>query len=192
MVLGVSEQSTATLQTFIADQDITFPILQDLFSNQNNGASVYQLYLLTDGQSPFPRDFVIDKDGIILYASTEYEPAAMIAIFDELLPPFGNLEVEEELTLVPEKFGVSHYPNPFNSSTTIQVDLPHRSGIEIDIYNLAGIEVKSLHRGPLRSGIHRFQWRSRSNADQSLPSGIYFLRVAALEQVQTRKLILLK
>tara|TARA_B100000315_G_C14595477_1_gene598847 strand:- start:14280 stop:15620 length:1341 start_codon:yes stop_codon:yes gene_type:complete len=77
MVLGISSHSINTLEDFIEDQGITFPVLHD-----NNG--VYGQYNITGGQSPYPRDFIIDQSGIIQYADTEYDPGTMINVIESL------------------------------------------------------------------------------------------------------------
>ncbi|MFA7330643.1 MAG: C10 family peptidase, partial [Candidatus Delongbacteria bacterium] len=60
------------------------------------------------------------------------------------------------------------YPNPFNPSTTLPVDLAHSGHVRVSIYNVAGQRVALLQDGNLAAGHHELRW----SADQ-LASGLY-------------------
>jgi hypothetical protein len=95
IVLGISNQSIPEIQQFIEDQGITFPVLHD-------DANVYHDYNLPGGQSPYPRDFVVDQQGILQYASAEYDPGSMIMIIESLL-----YSEPEPRTVLTELFGAT-------------------------------------------------------------------------------------
>lgn len=94
---------------------------------------------------------------------------------------------ENDLELTPADYSVSAYPNPFNPSTNLEVNLPVRGDYEITITDILGKEVLTLSRGLLEAGVHRF------TADLSpYSSGIYFASLRGNGIVKSFKLMLLK
>ena len=66
-----------------------------------------------------------------------------------------------------------NYPNPFNPSTTISYNLPVRSMVHLQIFNILGQQVVELVNGEENAGYRSVTW----NAD--VPSGIFFYRIEA-------------
>lgn len=98
--------------------------------------------------------------------------------------PFGNL---------PDAFALhQNYPNPFNPTTTIEYDLPKSSTVRLDIYNVTGQKVRTLHSGQLGAGHQSMEWDGRDGSGRRVSSGIYLYRLTADEFVRTRKMMLLK
>ena len=48
------------------------------------GGNVYDLYYMPNDGSPYPRDFIIDQQGIIAYANNEIDTEWMIYVINEL------------------------------------------------------------------------------------------------------------
>ena len=100
--------------------------------------------------------------------------------------------VNHEKTIPTDYALLGNYPNPFNSETNIEYAIPIKSHIQLKIYNMLGREVRTwqFRKDP---GIHAFQFDAKN-----LPSGIYFYRLQAesennTKQFQaTRKLLLIK
>jgi FG-GAP-like repeat/Secretion system C-terminal sorting domain len=63
------------------------------------------------------------------------------------------------------------YPNPFNATTTISVELPIAADLVLSVYNLTGQRVVDLANGDFVAGTHRFSF-----AAGNLSSGIYFVQ----------------
>lgn len=80
-----------------------------------------------------------------------------------------------------------NYPNPFNPSTTIRFTLQKTEHSSLKIYNTAGQEVAELVDDIRSAGEHQVQWQA-----DGLPSGIYFARLQAGSQMNTKKLFLQK
>ncbi len=80
------------------------------------------------------------------------------------------------------------YPNPFNSITTMEFYLPKSTTVRLTIYNSLGQKVRSLFRGFLIGGWHRFQWDGRNDVGLNVPSGVYFLKVQSQEYRKVVKL----
>jgi photosystem II stability/assembly factor-like uncharacterized protein len=82
-------------------------------------------------------------------------------------------------------FLTQNFPNPFNQSTAIVFELPKAAKVKLKIYNMLGQEIETLCDGWMSSGKHKRVWTSND-----LPSGIYFYRLYADDQVLTKKLLL--
>jgi hypothetical protein len=80
-----------------------------------------------------------------------------------------------------------NYPNPFNSSTTIQYELPTATHVVLKLYDPLGREVATLVDDERKAGYHT----EILNASH-LSSGVYFCRIQAGKSAKMSKLILLK
>jgi hypothetical protein len=102
-------------------------------------------------------------------------------VADTLLPVCPDAEV-------PLKFALSqNYPNPFNSSTTIRYDLPHKSTVQLVVYNTLGQQVATLVHREKEAGFHEVKFDGTG-----LSTGVYLYRIQAGDFVQTLKLLLLR
>ena len=75
------------------------------------------------------------------------------------------------------------YPNPFNTTTTIAARWETAANNNIEIYNNAGLLVKTLQQGKQLPGSCKIPWNGTDNSGNILPAGIYYvvLRVNAKE-----------
>ncbi|MBD23513.1 MAG: hypothetical protein CMG46_00695 [Candidatus Marinimicrobia bacterium] len=85
--VGISNTNNQNIiNNFIEENSLTFPILYDTGSPGGvQGGDVYDLYYMPNDGSPYPRDFIIDQDGIIAYANNEIDTAWMLSVLDDLL-----------------------------------------------------------------------------------------------------------
>ena len=99
----------------------------------------------------------------------------------------------ENSNLHPTSFMVSEaFPNPFNNSIRINIDVNNIEPINFLVFNVVGEMVYSEKIMPLRNGVHSFAWMAKSNYGQDLPSGIYFLQFNSLNHRSNRKITYLK
>lgn len=94
--------------------------------------------------------------------------------------------VETE-SVVPNRFQLSNYPNPFNSRTTITIDMPVRTLLKLEIFDATGRKVDQLYHGYLNAGYHSIPWNAKG-----YPTGIYFYRATSATSEQTGKCVLIK
>jgi photosystem II stability/assembly factor-like uncharacterized protein len=88
----------------------------------------------------------------------------------------------------PAKFELSqNYPNPFNPVTNISFQLSSESFVSLKIFDILGRGVETLVSEKLPSGHYTRQWNA-----ESVPSGVYFYCLKSGNQMETKKLILLK
>jgi len=95
--------------------------------------------------------------------------------------------------LLPETVSLSqNYPNPFNPATTIEFDIPRKTDVRIDIFNILGEKVGTPLDKELAAGSYRIDWDGRNDAGTKVATGIYLYRLSANNQVMTKKMLLLK
>lgn len=87
----------------------------------------------------------------------------------------------------PEAYAINCYPNPFNPTTTISIDLPEPGWVLLKVYNAIGQEVATLIEGYKEAGTHRAIFDGAG-----LSSGIYFYRLDAEHVHATNSMVLEK
>jgi len=87
----------------------------------------------------------------------------------------------------------ANFPNPFHNQTAFTIELP-KSGAEVsvNVHNIKGQLVRTLHRGELPGNHHQFDWDGKDNRGLSTGSGVYLIRVSSEGQIVTRKILLMK
>lgn len=104
-----------------------------------------------------------------------------------ILAPTAVDETDERLVL-PDAFTLGNpYPNPFNSSVNIPLVMQRKERLRVEVVNLLGRRVATLHDGTAEPGKLSIQW----DADKAA-SGVYFLRVTSDEHSSTAKMVLMK
>jgi YVTN family beta-propeller protein len=98
-------------------------------------------------------------------------------------------EVKKHETSMPAVFSLhQNYPNPFNPITTIEFTLAKNGNVRLKVYDLLGREIATLVNEEMKAGVlHKVPFDGSRFA-----SGIYFYRLEAGENVQVKKLMLLK
>jgi len=105
----------------------------------------------------------------------------------------SNYYVLEEIELRIEKFTLhKNYPNPFNPATTISYELADNADVQIKIFDVNGREVQSWNHQSQEKGYHEMVWAGINQSGKPVSAGLYLLHVQAGNQIQTRKLLLLK
>lgn len=87
---------------------------------------------------------------------------------------------------------VDSYPNPFNPMTTVRFELASQQRARVAIVNVAGEVVRTLAHNTFTAGQHELAWDGRDDSGRSLASGTYLLRLQTDQEVQTRKLALVR
>lgn len=81
------------------------------------------------------------------------------------------------------------YPNPFRDEVKIAFDAQTGDELTASIFNLKG---QRVYQTSLSGNVRNFSWDARGENSESLPSGVYFLRVHAGGQSATARLLMLK
>ena len=105
----------------------------------------------------------------------------------------GTAGVNSDESLIPKEFALyDNFPNPFNPTTQIAVDLPEAATTEITVWNIMGQRVATLYKGDLNAGHHTLNFDGRDSNGKQLTSGMYLYRVAAGKYNATKKMTLMK
>jgi hypothetical protein len=81
---------------------------------------------------------------------------------------------------------------PFNPTTTIRFNLPERSDVQLDIYDVNGAHVTQLASGVYDEGMHTIPWDGCAANGRPVSSGIYLCRLKAGADVLSQKMVLLR
>ena len=148
---------------------------------------VEDLGQLVEAEGSFPdtlkRDLVLDR---IAAARQHYLDIAFPtsdSVWERGNPPLVGL--------------TQNSPNPFNASTSFEcfVDpLSTAAGVDVTlrVYDVSGMRVRDIYRGPLEPGSHRFFWDGRNNLGGPVASGIYFMKMEGHGYSSTIKMILIR
>lgn len=86
----------------------------------------------------------------------------------------------------------SIYPNPFNPSTSINLELGQDGPVRVEIYSLEGKLVRTLMNEERPAGEMVVRWNGRNERGGLVSSGAYFCRLQGNGQTSTAKMVLLK
>ena len=96
--------------------------------------------------------------------------------------------LSNEDNLLPSIFDISNaYPNPFNPSTTVNIDIPESGLLNVSIYNLKGQLVSTVVNETVYAGSHSFVWNAGG-----LTSGLYVMSVTYDGNTYNQKVTLVK
>ena len=94
-----------------------------------------------------------------------------------------NVTVEQ-----PADYVISNaYPNPFNPSTTISLELNTSADLSVKVYNLMGQLVDVVAEGSYSPNTYNWTWNA-----ENLASGVYFIKTQVGSDVSAQKVMLLK
>lgn len=75
---------------------------------------------------------------------------------------------------VPDEFALEGtYPNPFSETATLEMQLPEKATVTVEVYDVLGRQVKTAHDGEMQAGAVR----TVSINGSDLSTGTYFYRV---------------
>lgn len=130
--------------------------------------------------------YYIDHPGFVYFKfvvliESERADSVMLVIEQQ----FG-LSVEDEPH--PDKFSLSqNYPNPFNPETFIPFQLPEKSDVRLEVFDMLGRRVAVLLDDILLPSTHLTRFDA-----SGLASGVYIYRITAGDFVQTKQMVLVK
>ncbi len=104
------------------------------------------------------------------------------------MDPTQPVDIKSDASGVPSSYKLhQNSPNPFNQTTSIHIDLPEKTHVTLDIYDILGRRIAVLVDHNLSAGRHRIDWDAGT-----LPTGIYIYRLITDNYVEMRKSVILK
>jgi flagellar hook assembly protein FlgD len=102
-----------------------------------------------------------------------------------------NIDITPAAT--PKSYNLAqNFPNPFNPSTSIRLDMKERGVVTLKIYNVAGELVRTLVNGVKDAGAYSLAWDGRNDSGSNVASGIYFYQMETKGFSETKKMVLLR
>ena len=102
--------------------------------------------------------------------------------------PFATSDVPEASNFTLHQ----NVPNPFNPVTRIDFHLEHADNVELEVYDVAGRHISTLHSGHMEAGPHSASWNGRADNGTSVASGIYWYMLKTSTGMESRKMVLLR
>ncbi len=108
----------------------------------------------------------------------------------ELSKPRAEARLEQSL---PVTAALSqNYPNPFNPTTMIRFYLPEAQNVRLQIFDLNGALVRTLFDEVLPAGGQTMVWDGRDQNGRITASGVYFYTLVRGQQIERKKMILVR
>jgi Secretion system C-terminal sorting domain/FG-GAP-like repeat len=177
---------------FVVPVDINLDGEMDIISNgeDENGIGLY----INDGNENFAYESsTYSVTSLVLCCPVDFDNDGDLDIIVNDLFGFFFLEnvttsSAEEPDFPTEYEIVSIYPNPFNSSVNINLNLQQPSNLNVSIFNLIGQRVTTLANQQYSPGLHQMSWDATN-----YQSGTYIVRInSSSGDNQTRKIVYLK
>jgi M6 family metalloprotease-like protein len=174
------------------EADVNLSELQRQIGNEGNWNTVYQGTTTSwrDGSILYDTNGTVPVLFRVKVRDTQGKYSAWSNVFYTAMVAVNGVdnqtgEIDE--MLVHYELG-GNYPNPFNSSTSVEFHLPHTESVTLKVYNLLGAEVQTVFLNEkMSAGIHKVSVKM-----ENLPSGIYLYKLKTNRFEQTKKMLLLK
>ncbi|MDP8240367.1 MAG: T9SS type A sorting domain-containing protein [Candidatus Hatepunaea meridiana] len=150
--------------------------------------SIEDLTVTLEGEEEFELEITFAPEDAVEYSDTlRLVCATSIELADTLDIPYplgtiaiglsgigvGHGFVSDDLTKGPVDYKLlSCYPNPFNSSLEVTLNLEAPDEVTLDIYNQTGRLVRNLYSGNASTGISSYNWTPANMA-----AGLYIVRL---------------
>jgi hypothetical protein len=93
---------------------------------------------------------------------------------------------------LPTRFGLrSLGPNPTPGTGSLELALPIRGRVDVNVYDVRGARVSTLAAREFEAGRHAIGWDGRDAAGRRVAAGIYFVRATSARDRSTVRLVLL-
>ncbi len=85
-----------------------------------------------------------------------------------------------------------NHPNPFNPMTAIKFSVPADQSVELAVYDVRGVRVRTLVSEVMAAGHHTVNWMGRDDSGRHVASGAYFYRLSSGGNSVVGKMLLMK
>jgi hypothetical protein len=160
-----------------------FPYADSVITADNYAKSISTNYYSTAYKQAlwnYTKTFTIQLFKEASHALAELMYNAWLEAGSPLINPPSGLQDEKHSGFAIEK----SYPNPFSEATLIIWSLPTSSDVNLSVCDVFGhmIDVLVCESQPV--GVHSYLWKP-----DSLPSGVYYLRLTAGQSTSIKKIV---
>jgi hypothetical protein len=184
----------------VSDNGNIYAVWSDSRERHNSiDSSHFNVYLTrsTDGGATWSSNMKISGPSNFSRVLNSYPNVAVrsngavdtvLVVWDKYRNILGPQAVTQLGNEVPQKFLLEqNYPNPFNPVTNIKVNISSRGFVSLKVFDITGREAAILINEEMNAGVYNVDFNAGS-----LPSGVYFYRLAANNFSDTKKMILIK
>jgi biotin operon repressor len=125
-------------------------------------------------------------------ASREEIREEMNKMFRDFDPNKSDDQINQSLETSGETLSIRSYPNPFNPETNIEYQIKSATEILITIYDVQGKRVKSLADDYRQAGTYTIKWNGLNESGIQVPSGVYFIRISAGNEILNHRIVMMK
>jgi hypothetical protein len=105
----------------------------------------------------------------------------------------GGVSVPVEDGSLPAALAITAVaPNPFNPRAVVSFAVPETGLVSLQVFDLRGRLVRTLHEGRLEAGRHTAVWNGDDRQGRRASTGVYFLRLDDGRNTATSKAVLAK
>ncbi len=129
-----------------------------------------------------------ENDEMLVWLMETWENDQWRSVERFLFRGFDPTGIAGDDTGMPLRFELmQNYPNPFNPATTIRFSIPDQSNVTLEVFDVLGRKVALLLNEELSAGTYSHVFDANH-----LASGVYLYQLRARDQVETKRLLLLK
>ncbi|HEX5131074.1 MAG TPA: FlgD immunoglobulin-like domain containing protein [Candidatus Krumholzibacteria bacterium] len=116
-------------------------------------------------------------------------PANAVWLLDEIDPPVTAVR---SATVPPAFASIAASPNPFGDQTLVRWQLTRGAQVRAEVYDVRGRRVTTLLDAARPAGPGEVRWTGHDGNGRRVAAGVYFVRVRAAGETQTRRLVLVR
>jgi len=146
--------------------------------------------------------FELTDDAFVADYSTDGATTTIIVVNptdENIFVSTGDYNIEEVIaattagyitteTVVPNAIAIGNaYPNPFNPSTSFELNVGQSGNVSVMVYNVNGQLVDMIHEGPMDAGVYNMTWNA-----SDLSSGMYIIKADNADVTVSQKVMLVK
>jgi hypothetical protein len=84
------------------------------------------------------------------------------------------------------------YPSPTGGPAQVSMIMARSGPLEAGVYDARGRLVRQLHSGTMDAGAHTLRWDGRAGSGTEASAGVYWIRVATVDDRKTVKLVVVR
>jgi hypothetical protein len=185
--VGGTQRLPSTVELTNMD-DLTDPQPQPLLFSELDGTADFSDPYLADVAGRYSFDTTANYRGAFVPDTPmDQQWTAGWTNFDPQNTEYVVVGVQDEGGVPAAGVSLRNFPNPFNPKTTLKFSVPRAGTVSLVVYDVAGRQVATLHRGELASGQFSIDFDGHG-----LSSGTYFARLKGDGFAATQKMQLVK
>ncbi|MBD3286350.1 hypothetical protein GF359_07345, partial [candidate division WOR-3 bacterium] len=103
-----------------------------------------------------------------------------------------NESILEGETPRPLSLDITSVPRLISGRGLIAFSIPHRADVSLDVFDLTGRKIRTLHHGELPPGNHRISWDGLDAQGARVSKGVYFVMLSDGIEIITRKAVIVR